>query len=113
MKNYIIILVLIVIVAGFLISSNYGVETSETQEINIDAKWFDFNPNLIIVKEGQRVKININNLDVPHGITIPELGLLGMDVVEFTANKKGTFNFYCENFCGVDHDDMIGTIIIE
>mgnify|MGYP001950936036 FL=1 len=86
---------------------------NNVRSISIDAKWFEFNPNEIIVNQGEKVEITINNLDVDHGITIPELGLSGNNFVSFTADKKGEFMFYCDNFCGEGHKDMIGKIVVE
>lgn len=88
-------------------------ENNQVKHIVIDAKWYEFSPNTIRIKEGDKVMLMINNLDTTHGITIPELGVSGNDVVEFTATKKGEFDFYCNNFCGPDHRDMIGKIIVE
>lgn len=83
------------------------------REISIDAKRFEFNPRTITVKEGEKIKLTINNLDTTHGINIPDLGVSGFNSLEFTADKKGEFTFYCNNFCGSGHDAMQGKIIVE
>ena len=36
----------------------------------------------------------------------------GIDYVEFTADKAGTFNFYCNNYCGQGHPDMSGVLVV-
>lgn len=104
------IFIVIVVVGIFWFNSK---KEPNVREIQIDAKWFEFNPNEIRVARGDQVTLSINNIDVPHGITIPELGISGNDVVTFTTEEKGEFLFYCNNFCGVDHDKMVGKIIIE
>jgi len=83
------------------------------REIIIDAKRFDFNPETITVKEGEKVKLSINNQDTTHGISIPDFGVTGDNGVEFTADKKGEFTFYCNNYCGEGHRGMQGKIIVE
>jgi heme/copper-type cytochrome/quinol oxidase subunit 2 len=49
---------------------------------------------------------------VLHGFNIPDLGLRadlepGETVrVRLVPEKAGTFEFHCDNFCGIDHEDM-------
>jgi len=90
-----------------------GVERGGMRHVSIDAEWFEFNPDVIRVKQGEDVMLMINNLDVTHGINIPELGLSGNSMISFTADKKGEFDFYCDNFCGKGHKGMVGKIIVE
>lgn len=112
-STYIGLGICITIVIIGLVLLNSRDETEATRTIQIDAKWFDFNPNEITLKQGEEVNLVINNLDVDHGIQIPELGLMGDNIITFTADKKGEFVFYCNNFCGEGHSDMIGKIIVE
>ena len=83
------------------------------REISIDARRFNFNPGTITVKKGEKIKLTINNLDTTHGINIPDLGVSGKDSLEFTADTKGEFTFYCNNFCGSGHSAMQGKLIVE
>ena len=114
-------IILIIILGGFWFTSDNSPTGNVIQEniagttrhIVVDAKWFEFNPNEIRVKQGENIMLMINNLDVDHGITIPELGVSGNDMVVFTADKKGEFLFYCNNFCGTGHSEMVGKIIVE
>jgi len=89
------------------------------QVIHMTAKKFEYNPNEITVKKGQPVVIDIVSLDRKHGFTIPELNIR-MDVkpgeknvVRFTPDRAGKFNFHCDNFCGEGHEGMTGTLIVE
>ena len=102
----------LIILVGLVLVFNSDSQNEENY-ISIDAKWFEFNPSEIRVKQGNSVTIKINNLDFEHGITIPEFGVSGDKQIVFNANKKGEFLFYCNNFCGVDHKDMIGKLIVE
>ena len=81
--------------------------------INIDAEKFQYSPSMIKVKKGEHVKIVINNVDFNHGMVISELGLSGIDSIEFTADKAGTFEFHCPTMCGNGHREMTGTLIVE
>ena len=70
-------------------------------EIDVVAKKWEFTPSTIIVKKGDLVRLSIESIDVEHGFAIPEFGVsqsLSPDkteIVEFTADKVGTFEYYC------------------
>jgi len=89
------------------------------QMIHMTAKKFEYNPSEITVKKGVPVVIEIVSLDRKHGFTIPELHIR-MDVkpgqknvVRFTPDQAGTFNFHCDNFCGDGHEGMAGKLIVQ
>ncbi len=83
------------------------------REINVKAFQFGYEPNVIKAATGERIKINIDNTDVLHGIRIPDLGLSGNEALEFTVNQAGEFTWYCANFCGEGHGSMQGKLIVE
>lgn len=122
------VVAIVLIVAGFYFFGSLGNSSAKvvsgdgvnsagnsgnTRVINVDAEKFQYSPDVIKVKKGERVKIVINNVDFNHGMVIPGLGLSGIDSIEFTADKAGTFEFRCPTPCGSDHRDMIGTLVIE
>lgn len=80
--------------------------------ISVDAKRWQFTPDIIRVKKGQRVKIIVNNTDTIHGINLPDFNAAGNDSIEFTADKVGEFTFRCNTFCGDGHSAMQGKIIV-
>ena len=92
---------------------------SKVKEFNIIAKQWDFSPNTITVNEGDTVILNIQSIDVTHGFVISEFGVSeqltsGNTVkVEFTADKKGTFSFFCNVFCGAGHSRMSGKLVVK
>ena len=93
-------------------SANISV-VQPVREINVKAFQFGYEPNVINARKGEKIKINIDNIDVLHGIRIPDLGLSGNEVLEFTANQTGEFTWYCANACGGGHQSMQGKLIIE
>ena len=122
MKNKLIIFgsLLIFIILISLLIFNFKtivnakiIDNGDVREIVVDAKMFEFNPNIIKVKEGERVRIKINNLDVEHAISIPELGIDIHGEGEFVAGKKGNFSFSCHIYCGSGHSSMQGVLIVE
>jgi cytochrome c oxidase subunit 2 len=88
------------------------------QVIHLTAKKFDYSPNQITVKKGQPVVIEIVSLDRKHGFTIPDLKVRSdvkpgaENVVRFTPDHAGTFNFHCDLFCGSGHEGMAGTLVV-
>ena len=86
---------------------------------NIRAPSFTFEPNDIEVVEGQRVRLFVEAVDVPHGIGIAGLGVEGVarpgiapTVLEFVADKPGRYRFVCTVFCGVNHGEMLGELTV-
>lgn len=90
-------------------------------EFSITAKRFEFNPNQIIVRHGQKVTLHLVSLDFAHGFALPEFGieeeLLPKEpvTVTFVADRKGNFPFVCNVICGEAHEhaSMVGNLIVE
>ena len=108
----------VVVALIFGMRARSGAAATE-QVIHLTAKKFEYSPNEITVKKGQPVVIEIVSLDRKHGFTIPELKIRSdvkpgtKNVVRFTPDKAGTFNFHCDLFCGSGHEGMAGTIVVE
>ena len=94
-------------------------EVAETKEFNIIAKQWDFSPSTITVNEGDNVILNIESIDVTHGFSLLSFGVSEQLVsgniveIEFTADKKGTFSFFCNVQCGSGHIGMKGTLVVQ
>jgi cytochrome c oxidase subunit II len=88
-------------------------------EIAMTAKNWEFEPNVIRVKKGDIVRISVTSEDVAHGVGIEgytqfvKLEAGETAVLEFTADKAGTFRFYCNVPCGQGHREMTGQLIVE
>ncbi|HEV2500989.1 MAG TPA: cupredoxin domain-containing protein [Terriglobia bacterium] len=87
--------------------------------IQITAKEFEFTPNVIEVRKGDHVKLTITALDRDHGIALLAFGIKQRlkkgvpTVIEFDANRVGTFPFHCSVFCGMGHRRMKGTVVVK
>jgi cytochrome c oxidase subunit 2 len=106
--------------------------------IEVTAKTFEFIPNEIHVKVGERVQIKLHTADRAHGIKLnlyPEgatqSGPPGLVFdhpqddakvekhkdrdIEFVAARAGTYDFNCSVACsmGHGHDRMTGKLIVE
>jgi cytochrome c oxidase subunit II len=106
------------------------------QIIEVSAKKYEFTPSEIRVKSGTRVELKVHSVDETHGVKL-ELysegsrdkinpGLLfdkpdengkvekNQDqILDFTAQQPGTYQFKCAKICGMGHFGMKGTLIVE
>jgi nitrous-oxide reductase len=82
-----------------------------------------FTPDVVRVKQGDTVKLHITNVeqtkDATHGFAIADYNIQASidpgEVVniEFVADKPGTFNLYCTEFCSALHLEMAGWFLVE
>lgn len=107
-------LALLIVACGSALAS-----PAKPRVIAITAKKFSFDPDEIHLKVGEPVVFQLKSLDRTHGFKIPDLKLR-VDVttgavasLPFTPVKTGTFTFECDLFCGVHHEDMSGTLIVD
>ena len=89
--------------------------------IEVTAKRYEFIPNTIVVKEGEKITLIITSIDATHGIDF-EMPFLSRNVqlpkneaveVKFTASEKGEWDFRCSVFCGPGHSTMKGRLVVE
>jgi cytochrome c oxidase subunit II len=88
-----------------------------SNDINVIAKQWEFEPSIIEVNRGN-VKLSIESVDVSHGISIPDFGVSEFLVpgkttnIEFVADKTGEFTFFCNVQCGHGHGEMRGKLVV-
>jgi protein-disulfide isomerase len=86
-----------------------------TVKLSVTAKKWLFSPQKFVVKQDDLVQLNVNPVGLDLTFAIPGLGVeqavSGATTVEFTAGKKGSFEFKCSN-CE-DWRGMTGTLIVE
>jgi plastocyanin len=93
--------------------------TGDVKEFTLEAGNFYFKPSEVRVKQGDKVRITINSVSMMHDLVIDELNTRtpivqsgNTGVAEFTADTKGTFEFYCS--VGQHRQNgMVGTLIVE
>lgn len=94
-------------------------DPNDFKEFKITAKQFEFDPSIIEANKGDKVRLIVTSMDVPHGFSIPEYGInerLDPGVpktIEFVADMGGTFTVYCSVFCGSGHSGMKGKLIVQ
>ena len=88
-------------------------------EIQVTLRRYEFTPGSLHVKKGERVRLVMAAVDHDHGFKLDEFDVnqkvqKGTTVVvEFTADKVGTFQFRCSSVCGLGHRGMKGTLVVE
>jgi len=92
---------------------------SESNEVKVTAKKYEFAPSAIHVKKGDHVKLVITATDKDHGFKLEAFQIDQLlkkgeaTTVEFTADRAGTFPFECSHFCGLGHKKMKGELVVE
>lgn len=84
--------------------------------VEVTASRYTYAPDPIVVKLGERVRLVATSTDVAHGLSLPEFKLnVSIPVnktvtADFIAGKEGSFQFYCNVYCGPGHVAMRGTL---
>jgi cytochrome c oxidase subunit 2 len=83
------------------------------------ASRFRFEPETLQVTEGERVRLVVRSTDTEHGFAIKRLNVrvtvpkTGEPVtVEFVADRPGTYDFKCSEYCGSGHGRMKGQLVV-
>lgn len=108
-------------ISALVIREGEMVEEAESRvtTIQMTARQWEFVPNPIRVKEGDQVRLEITSPDVLHSFSLPDFGIDEelapgkTSIIEFVADKKGTFDFGCAVYCGAGHGNMRGQLIVE
>jgi cytochrome c oxidase subunit 2 len=103
----------VAVAAGAAIGARALGQTEETV-VRIRVKKFEYLPAEVTLKLGVPVVFELTSEDVTMGFNLPDFKLRA-DVVPdkvvrlpFTPDRAGTFDFYCDVFCGDGHEDMSG-----
>jgi cytochrome c oxidase subunit II len=105
--------------AASYMTSAQNAKSEAQREFQLTAQKFEFSPQTIEVKRGDRVKLTVTAVDSQHGFKLEAFHVeqklpKGHAVtVEFTADQAGTFSFQCSHFCGMGHSKMKGKLIVE
>jgi cytochrome c oxidase subunit II len=121
MQRYLTVLAPAILLAGLAGAAlaRGQAPSSGYHEFKMTAKNWEFDPNVITVKKGEKVRLFITAFDHNHGFKIPAYDIDQMipkgstATIEFTADKAGTFEFKCSVYCGKGHRRMKGTLVVE
>jgi len=87
--------------------------------IEVMASRYKFEPDPIVVRLGEKVRLVVTSTDVAHGLAISE-SKVNISVpagetrsVEFIADKQGKLHAHCIVYCGPGHDHMHASFIVK
>ncbi|MEF8788291.1 MAG: cupredoxin domain-containing protein, partial [Planctomycetota bacterium] len=86
--------------------------------VEMTAEQFAFDPETVVVRQGEKVRLEVTSTDVTHGIGIEEFSIdqtlppNETKEVTFSAPEPGTYQFQCSIFCGPGHRRMTGEIVV-
>ena len=87
--------------------------------LDVIASQFKFEPATISVGEGDTVRLRLRSADRTHGIGIKAFRVKALIpkvadavTVEFVADRAGTFDITCSEYCGTGHQAMKGKLIV-
>ena len=106
--------------AATLSKSETSTQSADAERvIKVVARRFSYSPNEIVLKRGEAVRLEFTSLDFVHGFKIPDLGIRAdlppgkTTSVRLQPQKNGNYAFLCDNFCGAEHEEMHGKIIVQ
>jgi len=83
------------------------------RRIEIIAKRFTYDPDVITLKRGEPVVLVLHSIDVTHGLKVAELNINSEDIkkgkdseLQFTPQEPGQYVGQCAHFCGKGHGSM-------
>ena len=89
------------------------------EHIKVVMKKYSIEPEVIRVKSGEVVELEVSTLDVEHGFDIADLGIKEpvqkgkAAVFTFKAPAKGEYQITCGIICGPHHEDMKARLVVE
>src|SRR5688500_1337722 len=91
----------------------------EPREIPVLAKRFAFEPSRVEVTEGERIRLVVTSDDGVHGLEIKKVKVNkkvprgGEQVtIDFVAPGPGEYPIVCSEYCGSDHEEMKGALVV-
>jgi cytochrome c oxidase subunit 2 len=90
----------------------------DARVIKVVARKFEYEPAVIQLVKGEPVIFELSSLDVTMGFNVPDFHVRSdmlpdkTTTLRFTPDKVGTFDFYCDVFCGSGHEEMEGSIVV-
>src|SRR5678815_2783942 len=88
------------------------------REFTVTARDYSFSPNRVEVQQDDLIKLTIQSADNAYGFTIDDYRVSkrvpagGSTVVEFRADRAGTFAFYSNLSNDSRHSKMSGQLIV-
>jgi heme/copper-type cytochrome/quinol oxidase subunit 2 len=91
----------------------------EVKEFHIKLSRYKYSPSVIRVKQGDKVRLLLEGMDLEHGFYIDGYDLdikvrhAERKILEFVADRPGAFKIRCSVMCGPLHPFMTGKLVVE
>jgi heme/copper-type cytochrome/quinol oxidase subunit 2 len=88
------------------------------REFTVTARDYSFSPNRVEVQQDDLIKLTVQSADNAYGFTIDDYRVSkrvpagGSTVVEFRADRAGTYTFYSNLSNDARHSKMSGQLIV-
>ena len=91
----------------------------DVKTIDVTASKFRFDPATLSVAQGDKIRLRVRSVDQAHGFAIKAFRVKApisksgeAVIVEFVADKVGTFDITCSEYCGSGHAGMKGKLVV-
>jgi cytochrome c oxidase subunit II len=90
-----------------------------TRTIDVTVSRYEFSPDVIEMKLGEKVRLNIVSVDGSHGFQVKELGLQARIpngkavVLDVTPTAAGSYEIKCSEYCGAGHSRMKARLVVK
>ena len=119
MKRNVIILLIAVCATAAGAWAPQVQDGGNVKTIDVIASRFQFEPATITVAQGDRVRLRLHSADRTHAFAIKALRVKtlipsGGEAVSvaFVADRAGSFDFTCAEYCGTGHARMKGRLVV-
>ena len=88
------------------------------REFTLTARDYNFSPSRVEASQDDLIKLTVQSQDIAYGFTIDEYRLSkrvpagGSTVIEFRADRAGTFSFYSNLSNDTRHSQMRGQLVV-
>ena len=83
------------------------------------AHLWSWTPNSVHVRQGAAITFHVTSTDVLHGFEVQGTAINvtavpGLEsAVTYVFHNPGNYNIICNEFCGIEHQAMIGQIVVD
>jgi cytochrome c oxidase subunit II len=118
-RNVIILLLALCATAAGAAARQVMGDDEDVKNVDITASRFQFEPATITVAQGDRVRLRLHSIDRTHAFAIKAFRVKALIpkagetiTVEFVADRAGSFDFTCAEYCGTGHGGMKGRLVV-
>jgi len=110
-----------VLTATLVLTVTYGLQAQDPptrRDFTVTARDFRFSPDRIDVNRDDLVRLTVRSEDIAYSFTVDEYRVSrrvpagGSTIVEFRADRVGTFPFYSNLTSEPGHAQMKGTLVV-